>query len=91
MRAGCTLDGMQLPKNLSCIDKLILTFISSAGDGEYSVTFLSRILSISRKSAHISLNRLISKGYLQVEEISSGRRPTAYSINPEIAKELCNK
>lgn len=82
---------VQLPSGLSCIDKLILTCIASVGEDEYSVSFLSKTLSISRKSAHISLNRLTLSGYLEVTEPASGRRATTYKVVPKIAQQICNK
>ncbi|HAM52378.1 MAG TPA: hypothetical protein DCP92_17410 [Nitrospiraceae bacterium] len=79
---------MQLPKELSCIDKLVLVHIAMKGEDEYSISLLSNALSVSRKSIHLALKRLVSKGYLHVTEVSSGRRATAYKINTRVKKIL---
>lgn len=82
---------MDLPKDLSCIDKLVLLHIALQGEDEYSVSILSNTLSVSRKSTHIALRRLVSKGYLKITEKASGRRATAYRVIPLIEKMLCSK
>ena len=82
---------MQLPKDLSCIEKLILTYINANGDDEYSVSALSQTLAVSRKSTHNALRRLVRQGFLDITEEASGRRANAYRVAPAIKKNLCNK
>ena len=79
---------MKLPKDLSCIDKLVLLYVTLTGPGEYSVSRLSEALGISRKSSHISLRRLILKGYFNIIEEAKGSRGGYYQLDKEIRKEL---
>ena len=71
---------LPFPSGLSCIDKLVLLHIATTGAQEYSASSISQDLSIGRKSAYLSLKRLVESGYLEVLEEPSGRRGGVYRV-----------
>ena len=72
---------MQLPRPLTCTEKLVLLYIALCGEGEYSATSLALALGVSRKASHIALRRLISLEHVLVLEQPRGRRGGRYKVN----------
>lgn len=74
---------MQLPRTLTCTEKLVLLYVVVCGEGEYSATILGTGLGVSRKSSHIALRRLVLQGYILLLEQPRGRRGGIYKANSQ--------
>ncbi len=69
---------MRLPKSLSCTEKLVLLYIATRGEGEYSVSSLAKALSLSRRAVHVALRHLTSLDLVEILEYPRGRRGGIY-------------
>lgn len=69
---------MKLPKALSCTERLVLLFVATNGEAEYSVTSLADSLGSSRKAVHAALRHLTTLGMILTLEHPRGRRGGIY-------------
>lgn len=75
---------MELPRALTCTEKLVLLYVAVCGEGEYSASSLATALSVSRKASHIALKRLVLQGYILLLEHPRGRRGGVYKANSQL-------
>lgn len=72
---------VRLPKFLSCTEKLVLLYIATNGESEYSVSRLTESLGSSRKAVHVALRHLTFLRLVIIVERSRGRRGGVYKVD----------